>query len=674
MMDQKKKTWLQVIFLVLISALVYLPNMGHLTYFKDDWYYIYDGLIAGAKVFHPMFSIDRPARGFFFEIYYSLFGPQPLPYHIGAFLWRVAAATGALWLFNLLWPREGRFAFFAALLFAIYPGYFWWISAIEYQPMIASLALQVLSIAFTVKAFQSLKQVSKVGYLIASILTGWLYIALVDYAIGMEIFRFLCLYVLITRDSKFSTPLAGIFATVKTWAWNLLIPLGFIIWRLFFFTNERKATDVGLQISGLLNSPISTLTAWSLQLFNSVLNMGVLAWVNQVPRYFLGMRLRDIASALLVAGTVILLVILLEKLFERGQDSETQSTDVSTKEALLIGLPGMVLGILPVIMANRSINLDVYSHYALPASLAAAVSLMGILYSISHRIVRTTILYAIVIFAALAHYGISVSALNEENALEEFWWQVSWRVPALQPGTTLVINYPSGNLGDDGNGAMEAPNTIYFPEPSDQIPVQYQAFAITLRDWNLQDVLIEKRTGEVTYRSHTSSFDYGNILVLSQPTDTSCVHVIDGKRPLISTFDPGTVMLVAPRSNIENVITDTAPMIPQNFAFGAEPEYKWCYYYEKAELALQLENWDEIVALGEKAIELELHPEDRSEWLPFLYGYAVTGNAVRMKQTGPKINADKILRLQACDMLTAIKLPLSPEIQELTDTLYCKSK
>src|SRR5690349_12950688 len=160
----KKKPLPELVFLLVISAIVYLPNIGHLTYFKDDWYYMYDALIAGAKVFHPMFSIDRPARGYFFEIFFLLFGPEALPYHIGAFIWRALGAIGALWVFNILWPRERKFAFFATLLFAIYPGYFWWISAIEYQPMIASLALQVFSVAFTLKAIQSSSVSAKTGY------------------------------------------------------------------------------------------------------------------------------------------------------------------------------------------------------------------------------------------------------------------------------------------------------------------------------------------------------------------------------------------------------------------------------------------------------------------------------------------------------------------------------
>ncbi len=673
----KRKPLLEIIFLLLISAIVYLPNIGNLTYFKDDWYYIYDGTIAGAGVFKFMFSIDRPARGLFFEIYYSLFGPQPLPYHISAYLWRALAAIGALWLFDILWPRERKFAFFTALLFAIYPGYYWWISAIEYQPMIVSLALQVFSIALTLKAVQASGRAPTIAYAIGAILTGWIYVALVDYAIGMEAFRFLCVYLLVSRDQRFSTTGKKLPASLRVWAWNLFIPFGFIFWRIFIFNNERKATDIGLQLGALFNAPIPTAFSWFIQFFSSLMNLGVLAWVAQFPRFFFGLRLRDTLSALVVAGLVLLLVALVEKLIKQEQDVLVNvppaATGILYEEALLLGLPGMLLGILPVIMANRYINLEGFSHYALPASLAAALSLTGFIYTLSSRRIQLTVLYMLIAFAALAHYSISISAMNEENAIEKFWWQASWRIPALRPGATLALNYPSPNIGDDGFGVMEAANMIYFPQPMAQIPVHYNVSAITLNAGNLQDVLLGKLYRQTEYRSHSIDFDYGNLLVLSQPSSTSCVHVINGQQPLISVLDPANVILAASSSNIENVILDSGPFIPQDFAFGTEPEHKWCYYYEKAELALQLGDWEEAASLGEEAIHLSFHPEDQSEWLPFLQAYAITGNQQRVKQTAPKINAEKSLRLQACDMLTAIEAFVTPEVKELISTLYCRN-
>ena len=672
-MDKKKKPTFEVILLLVISALVYLPNIGKLTYFKDDWYYIYDGIRAGAKVFHEMFRIDRPARGYFFELYFSVFGPNPLPYHISAFLWRGLSAIGALWVFNILWPKERKFAFLGALLFAIYPGYFWWISAIEYQPMIASLALQVFSIALTLKAIQSQNRIAKITYLASAILTGWVYIALVDYAIGMEVFRFLCVYLLVNRDGRIGV-WKRLFIAVKAWAWSSLIPLGFLFWRIFLFTNVRKATDIGGQLSVFLGNPVSTTIDWFFQLYNSLLNLSVLAWIDQFPAFLQGRRLRDIAFGLLFAGVAVLLVVFAERRIKPSGESKDGNSDQDQvrKEALLLGGVGMIFGVLPVIMANRYVNITGFSHYGLPVSLAAAVFLIGFLNTLSLRRTRVFALYAVIAAASLAHYGISINAVTEEVALQKFWWQVSWRIPMLQPGTTLVIQYPLSGMGDDGYGVMEAANVIYFPKPTGQIPVHYPVAGLTLNSEMLSDILNGEQYKQTQYRSHTIDFDYGNLLIISQPTLTSCVHVIDGNQPLISTYDPVNVTLAAPSSKIKNVIADASPVLPPEYIFGREPEHSWCYYFQKADLASQLGNWDDAVALGEEAIRLELSPEDRSEWLPFLKAYAITGNAGRLTQMAKRVIGDRPLRQQACDMLTDIQEPLTPEIKQVIDMDYCK--
>ncbi|WKZ36467.1 MAG: hypothetical protein QY332_00830 [Anaerolineales bacterium] len=669
----KRKPFPEVLFLLLVSAVVYLPRIGDLTYYRDDWYYIYDGMIGGAKVFHEMFRIDRPARGYFFELYFLLFGPNPLAYHIGAFLWRGLSAVGALWIFNMLWPKDGKFSFFAALLFAIYPGYFWWFSAIEYQPMIASLALQVFSIAFTLKAIESKNRPAKIAYLPGAILTGWAYIALVDYAIGMEAFRFLCVYLFVNRGAQIDYGKRFV-TTLKAWSWTLIIPLGFIIWRMFFFTNERKATDVGGQLSVFIGNPVATSMDWFFQLYNSLLNLGVLAWINQFPAFMQGLRLRDTAVGLLIAGVVILLVVFAEMRMKPSvQGSDRDATqDKVRREALLLGGVGMVFGVLPVILANRYVNITGFSHYGLPASLAAAVFMIAFLDSLSLQRVRNAAIYVVVGLAALAHYGIGMHAVAEETALQKFWWQVSWRAPALRAGTTLVVHYPLPGMGG-GYGLMEAANVIYFPEPTGQTPVPYPIAGLTLSGEHLQDILEGTRYDQTRYRSHTVDFDYGNLLVISQPTLTSCVHVIDGSQPLISAHDPVNVALVASSSKIENVITDAEFALPPEYVYGEEPEHGWCYYFQKAELASQLANWEQAAALGQEAIRLELSPEDRVEWLPFLKAYAITGHAERLEQLAKRVIGDRSLRRQACDMFHAIQEPLNDKVREVIFVNYCRN-
>jgi len=670
----KKKPFPEIIFLLVISAIVYLPQVGKLTYYKDDWYYIYDSMVGGTKVFHEMFRIDRPARGYFFEWYFSLIGINPLPWHISAFLWRGLSAIGALWIFNILWPKRRWFTFIAALLFSIYPGYFWWISAIEYQPMIASLALQVISIALTLKVIQSKNPIKKNAYAIGSILTGWSYIALVDYAIGMEAFRFIIVYLFINRGKE-KNFWPRLFATVKAWAWTVIIPLGFIVWQMFFFTNERKATDIGGQLSVFINNPAGTSVDWFIKIYKSILNIGVLAWINQFPTFLQEMRFRNVAFGLLITGITIALILYAEKWIRLSADENDldENQDRVRKEPLILGGLGMIFGILPVVMANRSVDIGGYSHYGLPASIAAAVFITGFIDLLSSQRARSLLTYGLIGFAVLSHHGIASNTVVEEIALQKFWWQVSWRAPSIREGTTLIVNYPLYGMGDGGYGLMEAADVIYYPDFTGEIPVHYPIAGLTFSNDIVPNILDGTVYDETQYRSHTVDFDYSNLLIISQPTLGSCVHILDGRQPLISTYDPPNMTLAATASRIDNVLTDAEFSDPPVFIYGKEPEHDWCYYFQKADLASQLGDWAKVASLGDEMIRLKLSPQDRVEWQPFLKGYAMTGNAEQLSQLSKRIVGDKSLRKQSCELFMNIHEQLSEKVLDVISESYCRN-
>jgi hypothetical protein len=667
----------EIAVLILVSALVYLPNVGKLTLYKDEWYFIHDASIAGPSVFINMFAIDRPARGLFFEIYYALFNYHALPYGIGAFIWRVIAIIGALWLFQLLWPRNRKVAFGAAMLFAVYPGYLWWVSPIEYQPHMASLALEVFSIVLTLKAIQSGRPFVKAVYAVTAILTGWAYIALVDYAIGMEIFRFLCVFLLVRRAQN---PKAVSFwkngiQTVRTWLLYGIIPVGILIWREFFFTNTRKATDASLQLGMLISNPGSTAMNWLIHLFQSILNVSMFAWVSPFVNSFFDLHLRDIGIALFIMCIVILIVVMKEFLGDTESQAESEPDKIFSSEALWLGLLGTTFGVLPVILANRYVIFQDYSHYALPASLAGVILLIGLINSIVFRRLRFGLMLGLVAVASLTHYAVSVNALTEEQAIQQFWWEMDWRVPGIKPGTTLIINYPTSNIGDDGNAVQEAADLLYYPESNPAIPIHYKISAASANDDNTKLVLVGHESKELSYRSHTSTVDFGNVLVLSQPSTGSCVHVMDPKWPVISEADPGNVQLLAPHSNIEDILTHNVAPVPREAIYGPEPAHRWCFYYEKMDLAIQEGNWGQAAAFGNKAIGIGLHPEDQSEWLPVLKVYAMQDDMNGIKTTIPKINANPFLRLDACQLLGnhENQSAYSPEVQLLLSQSFCRA-
>ena len=59
--------------------------------------------------------------------------------------------------------------------------------------------------------------------------------------------------------------------------------------------------------------------------------------------------------------------------------------------------------------------------------------------------------------------------------------------------------------------------------------------------------------------------------------------------------------------------------------FGQEPEHGWCYFFQKADLASQFGDWEQIVDIGDKAIGLGLKPKNKDEWLLFIDAYKRVG-------------------------------------------------
>ncbi len=303
LMDRR---WKKILWFALIAALAYLPSAVRLTYYRDDWYYAYDALVGPSGVFRLMFASDRPARGPFFELYQALFGMAPLPYHLAMFAWRLGGGLATVWLFHLVWPRPRHAPWAAGLLFALYPGFTWWVAGIEYQPMVASAALMVLSLALTVQALRSPRKWPQVACLLGAILTGWIYLALVEYAAGMEVLR-LCLIFIIVSGAGGASFRQRAGLALRHWLIYLVIPVGFAVWRFLLFTSQRRATDLGAQLGTFQSDPLSTGLHWIVNLLLSFVNVTFSAWVVPLVNNFFSGSLREVMVGFLIALAAALL-------------------------------------------------------------------------------------------------------------------------------------------------------------------------------------------------------------------------------------------------------------------------------------------------------------------------------------------------------------------------------
>jgi hypothetical protein len=107
-----------------------------------------------------------------------------------------------------------------------------------------------------------------------------------------------------------------------------------------------------------------------------------------------------------------------------------------------------------------------------------------------------------------------------------------------------------------------------------------------------------------------------------------CVRVLDPQvdRKLPARLDP--VSRIVPYSDVGRIDLTAKPgAIPPQSIFDPEPAHDWCYDFEKADLARQQGNWEQVAQLANHALKPKprLYEANAPELVIFILGYAHTG-------------------------------------------------
>ena len=652
-MKIKNYFWPLMLFLLIISAAVYLPLVASLGYFKDDWYLIYDAHSQGASFFHEIYRVDRPARGYFLQFIYSMFGDRVLLYHISAYLYRFLATAALFWALVKTFPRRTGPSFLVALLFLVYPGFLSQINPIDYQSQLMSLCLALISIALTVQAIHAENRALRIVYTLLSILTGLVYLPLVEYFIGFEALRLVLVatFVLRQKNGSIRTMIAPL---LRVWLPFLSITAIFLVWRLFFFAAERRATDASVQLGQAFSSP-SAILGWFIALLQDSIKAALLAWAVPVYNMAFNLRMRDFLAGLGISILVIGLTLLglwlsrRESIAEGGQEA----SEIDWRLIFLFaGLIVVAAGLLPVILVNRRADFTDYSRYLLASAAGAAILITALLYYLEQKFIRTSLIILLMLGAVFTQYANAVQGALETRNMNDFWWQVTWRVPGIKPGTTLVADYPVGAIEED-YFVWGPANMIYQPGPQSLIPIEIKIPAAVLTDETVIQIMHGKGNETQLRRGNDVVRDFSNVLVLTQATPSGCVRVINGASPELSEKDQQRIMLVASASRIDDVLTSAPPPPAPTAFFGAEPPHGWCYYYQKAALARQQNDWKTVSNLGDKALAEGYYPSDKIEWMPFLQAYVTLGQKEKLHRFVSIMGESPFIQKQVCTALSA---------------------
>jgi hypothetical protein len=641
------RSMLPIALLISVGAICYMSIAHLLGYYNDDWYLLYAGLSQGVKKFHDVYAIDRPFRGYFVGWMFELFGVNPWLYSLGAFLMRCISALGLLWILRIIWPEERQATFIAALLFVVYPGFLDQPNAIDYQSHLWSFALYIVSIGCTIQAIAISKMRSKVLLIVLSLVTQILSLMLMEYYIGLEGLRFLLIAYLSWKQSN-DKPTKRVWRAFLRYFPSLVIAVGFTYWLTQIFQVQRPAMNVETMVSDIIESPALRLIWMIVYLFKDLLNVIIFAWAEPIYQYAFDERLKlllvEIGLAFVVGGmTWLALTIFKDSTID--EHSNTSHPQVA-RDMVLIGLLAAALALAPIHFSNRQVIFDGFSRFSLPPSTGAVLILAGGWLAMGKSRLKTWFVVSLVTLATLAHIGNAMNYADQWKIVRNFWWQVSWRVPQIEPDTVLVADYAGRGIAED-YFVWGPASLIYYPTLPYQEHTMLMLDAATLANSNLNAVLMQAKQA-FERRGLVSEADFSNLLVLSMPSEFSCVHVIDENRLELSDQTRSEIMVVAPYSQISRIMINEPMTQPPESIFGEEPPHNWCYYYEKASLARQRGDWDEIIQFGEDTTQLDLRPYDWIEWMPFIEAYAYTGQIDTLHDLATIIKDNPYYHHQAC--------------------------
>jgi len=644
------KPYFPYLILILIATICYLPLAAKLGFYNDDWYLIYAGTSQGSTKFIEVFEIDRPLRGYLVGFLFDLFGTNVFLYSLSAFLVRCLGSFGLFWMLRHIWPQSRLAAYLAALWLVIYPGFLDQPNAIDYQSHLFSFTLAIFSLYFSIRALFASKWWATVGMVVLAVLLQLAYLGLMEYYIGLEGLRLLLIgYVVFRSDlhHRLSRLLRLIIQSLPTTLFSLV----FLVWRTFFFTSQRQATNVGSMLTDIAGSPALRIL-WMLALqVQDFLNAVLFAWFEPVYRLAFQLRLKYTLE-MFAWVSVALLLFALGMISLKDPDPPSQSTKPgSTKgqDMIWLGTLGVICALIPVHLGERHIIFQDFGRFSLPASVGAVMVLAGLWQSNSKVWWRWIMPTLFIFLASMAHYANARTQVDNWETVKDFWWQVSWRIPQIEPKTVLVINYPDQGIAED-YFVWGPANLIYYPTLSKSRSSSLNLLGATLNLSDLQAIQIGL-VKEINRRGFSGQVDYSRTLVMSMPGEFSCVHVLDGAQVELSYLERPEIALIAAYSHPELIVTETSPQMPPAQVFGREPAHGWCYYYQQASLARQRADWAEVVRLGDEVQQQELRASDWIEWLPFLEGYAYQGIDGRVAELSAVLREDLYIRHQACDLV-----------------------
>ena len=600
----------------LIAYGLLLPFTG---FYWDDWPFAFIAKFLGPAEFNPAFAPYRPFLGPIFYFTTSLIPPVPLYWQIFALVIRFAIGITALWMFKQIWPERPRTALIAAFLLLIFPGYSQhWVAFTHINQELIPFIFYLLSFGFSFKSLRAQKNI----YIVIALLLQLCGIFPTEYFFGIEGIRFLLLL------SIFQGNLIERFIkSLKHWWPFLLVWILNAVWLIYYYkfgpyTSYEVTATQSLTILSFLKEALDAL--WK---------AGLYIWIQILPLTVISL---PAPASLLTLGLILLSFAFLAPYLKPSAQTEGENNKSFAISLILISIPAILLGRLPSLAAGLPLTLQSsYDRFMVSMMIGGSLFLLGLIELLFGNSRAKNYVFAAIIALGIGQqfFNANIFRRDWENQ-RDIYWQMAWRIPAMKPNTLLLTHQMPIDYETD----------ISFTAPVNWMYATAESF-----QGNLPYLMLytEKRLGGTTlpsfapnmpvtfpYRTVTFNGNTSQAVVFYMPQN-GCLRVFDPSRGDMDVYAklPDVLVDAIPLSDPSRIIAN--PETPAEPMFFPEPDHEWCYYFTKAELAQQTDDYQTVVSLGDEAISLGYKPIDQYEWFVFIKAYALTGDF----QTAEKLSA-----------------------------------
>lgn len=611
---EKDSFWF-VIVLTLVVGISYGIGINRLSFYGDDWIYIYNYHIAGSESFTLFTHWDRPYSAWIYVLTSALFGESPLPYHIYLLVLR--------WLSAFLFWKVLSTAFgahkttdAAALLFATYPGFQQQPIAVEFVMHFISLALVLVSLYLMQTAYFC-KSWQKYLLLILSLASGALALFTCEYFLGLELARpFFLLFTIKSHE-----PIKNV--NRKQYL-ILLIPyfcctVFYFIWRIFIFSFTTYAPKLAMAFR---ENPVNAV----LLLIKKVLSDLITVFVRAYRLVFA----RPANISLPLSAGILLLITAAVFAFMFWKSKISQNSQRTSHWAMLIlGCAALLLSGIPYWGTFLDVSTDFpWDRSTLSFSPGVSIILAVILNMAFKPFFFCASAALLTALSALFQVQNTQVYIYESEKMNDYFWQLAWRAPALEAGTILASeDIPLDRTSD--NDLSPVVNWQYAPE-NKGLEYAYKYFDLHLREETFYAHPVEATTVDHTYRSHHFNSSTEKTLGIFYKKN-GCLQIIDSMNTGYPDLSESLIR-IAPLSHNDLIITDSQPASVPPLPIGNEPEHGYCYYFQKITLSQQKGNTDDAYIYAQEALRSDLHPHYAPDLAPLVLAFLEQGDVSSAEQ------------------------------------------